>query len=109
MLNALPNNQAGFQLKVFSIGRTNKIRVECNMNIKRVSTGVTTIASVTTEASTKVIETTTEEITTTMQTNLASTTQEKIDNLLLFLISNYSFFYFIEPYVFLFKMRTDSF
>ena len=92
MLDALPNNQAGFQWKVFSIGRTNKIQVECNMNIRRVSTGVTTsvelttdLTGLTTEVSTNVIETateeltTTEEITTTMQTTSASTTQETID------------------------------
>ena len=88
MLDALPNNQAGFQWKVFSIGRTNKIRVECNMNIKRVSTEVTTTARVelttsgqTTKASTETTteELTTEKITTTIQTTSASTTQEKID------------------------------
>ena len=86
MLNALPNNQAGFQWKVFSIGRTNKIQVECNLNIKRISSVLTTTASVelttgSTEAATRASETTTEETTTTMQTSTASTTQEKIDKL----------------------------
>ena len=89
MLDALPNNQAGFQLKVFSVGRTNKIQVDCNMNIKRLLPDVTTIASVdltttglittdrTTEAST---DTTTEQITTTTATTtMALTTQETID------------------------------
>ena len=54
MIDTLPNNKAGFQWKVFSIGRTSKVQVDCNMNIKRVSTGVTS-ATTTTEQTTTLI------------------------------------------------------
>ena len=73
MIDTLPNNKAGFQWKVFSVGRTTKIQVDCNMMIKRVSAEVTTAATGTTTA---VI--TTEEQTTTEQ-NTALITQEMID------------------------------
>ena len=88
MVDALPNNQAGFQWKVFSIGRTDKIQVDCNMNIKRVSPVVTTIVSETTTkelttTTTTTVTTTTSTTTTSLQTTTASTTQEKIDKLLM--------------------------
>ena len=98
-LGALPNNQAGFQWKVFSVGRTRKIQVKCQMDIKRISIELTTSISesttpksaTTTSALTTVqttTETTTEEPTTTksmttaLTTTLATTkatTQEKIN------------------------------
>ena len=70
-LGALPNNKAGFQWKVFSIGRTHKIQVDCNLNIKRISIESTTLA----------IGTTTEKTTTTttVLTTTQPTSQEKVN------------------------------
>ena len=58
-MDTISNNQAGFQWKVFSIGRTNKIQVECNMNIKRVLTEVTTTSATATTTTTTMRTTTT--------------------------------------------------
>ena len=54
LLTGLPNNQAGFEWKVFSLGHGNKIQVDCEMTVKnRVLTPTTsTIPSETTSLST---------------------------------------------------------
>ena len=36
ILDSLPNNQAGFQWQVFSISRSDKIEVDCDMDVTRV-------------------------------------------------------------------------
>ena len=94
-LRQLPNNKAGFQWKVFSIGRTHKIQVDCNMNVIRVlfesttlATGIATEELSTAEqvvTSTSATKTTiSEQITTTMATTTVQTTslttQAQIDN-----------------------------
>ena len=84
MLESLPNNQAGFKWKVFSIGRNRKIEVDCSMNIKRVpvestttTTEMTTAEKITTALTTVQTTTPTEEFTITEQ---IITTQALIDN-----------------------------
>ena len=62
------NNNAGFQWKVFSLGRTNKIQISCDMKVNRLTTEVPTTST----------ETTTELITTTMASSMDSTTTEEI-------------------------------
>ena len=61
MLESLPNHQAGFGWKVFSLGRTSRVQVDCNMKIERVFLAT---------------ETTTEEVTTTEMTTALTTAQE---------------------------------
>ena len=53
MLTGLPNNQAGFEWKVFSLGHGNKIQVDCEMTVKnRDLTPTTSTISETTSLST---------------------------------------------------------
>ena len=81
ILELMPNNRAGFQWTVFSIGRTNKIQVDCNMNVRRVLTEVTPYpisdgqtTEATTTASAMATDKMTEEMTTPEQTTTALTT-----------------------------------
>ena len=78
MLESLPNHQAGFGWKVFSLGRTSQVQVDCNMNIKRVlvdtetttqevTTAEMTTALATVGPTTLADETTTQEVTTTQE------------------------------------------
>ena len=78
-LKSLQNNRAGFQWKVFSIGRTNKIQVDCSMSIKRV-----------TIESTSSTETTTDELTTTELITTVQTTASTSQNETILVLNSYS-------------------